>query len=150
MEKYEKDIKQLLHRAGAKLLRRKRHQIYRLQSGENFVQACTPSDWRRSRNALGVLKRILKPHPDGDGNHAMVPAQPDPEPQKLRRRLPDWEPRAKGEVRIPSLGGNRRAQREKKSKFIPLSEMFTTWLTPLSFPLLWWSLDVCGPNSRAS
>jgi hypothetical protein len=37
LEKYQKEIEQLLHRTGAKLLRRRRHEIYRLQSGRNFV-----------------------------------------------------------------------------------------------------------------
>ena len=143
MEKYEKEINQLLHRTGAKLLRRKRHQIYRLQSGGNFVQASTPSDWRRSRNSLGVLKRILTPHPDQDENKATVPARPDPEPQKLRRSLPNWEPRAKGEVRIPSLGGDRRAQEKRNRGSFPVRNVYDL-VDAAELSPLWWSLDVCG------
>jgi hypothetical protein len=133
LEKYEKEIEQLLHTTGAKLLRRKRHEIYRLQSGGNFVQASTPSDWRRSRNSLGVLRRILKPHPDQDGNNAIVPAQPDTEPQKLHRSLPNWEPRARAEsrfLRSAVIAGHKRKEIEIHSQ----SVVFTTWLMPLSFP----------------
>jgi hypothetical protein len=143
LEKYQKEIRQLLHRTGAKLVRGNRHQIYRLQSGENFVQACTPSDWRRSRNSLGVLKRILKPHPDQDGNNAMVLAQPAPEPRKPRRSLPNWEPRAKGEVRIPSLGGDRRAQEKRNRDSFPVRNVYDL-VDAAELSPLWWSLDVCG------
>ena len=143
MEKYEKEIEQLLHTTGAKLLRRKRHEIYRLQSGGNFVQASTPSDWRRSRNSLGVLRRILKPHPDQDGNKAMVPAQPDPEPQKLRRSLPNWEPRARAEVKIPALGGDRRAQEKRNRDSFPIRSVYDL-VNAAELSPLWWSLDLCG------
>jgi hypothetical protein len=144
LEKYQKEIEQLLHRTGAKLLRRKRHEIYRLQSGGNFVQASTPSDWRRSRNSLGVLRRILSPHPDQGGNDAVAPARPDPEPQKkLRRSLPNWEPRAKAEVRIPSLGGNRQAQEKTNRGSFPVRDVYDLVDAAELCPL-WWSLDVCG------
>lgn len=143
MEKYEKEIKQLLHTTGAKLLRRKRHQIYRLQSGQNFVQASTPSDWRRSRNSLGVLRRILKPDPDQDGNNAVVPARAAREPRKLRSNLPNWEPRARGEVRIPSLGGNRGAQEKTNRASFPFRNVYEL-IDAADLSPLWWSLDVCG------
>jgi hypothetical protein len=144
LEKYEKEIEQLLHRTGAKLLRRKRHEIYRLQSGGNFVQASTPSDWRRSRNSLGLLKRMLKPHRDQVGNDAVAPACPAPGPQKkLRRSLPNWEPRVKAEVRIPSLGGNRRAEEKANRNSFPVRSVYDLVDAAELCPL-WWSLDVCG------
>lgn len=144
LEKYQKEIEQLLHRTGAKLLRRKRHQIYRLQSGENFVQASTPSDWRRSRNSLGVLKRILRPHPDQGGNDAVAPPRPDPENQKkLRKSLPNREPRPKAEVRIPSLGGSRRAQEKTNRDFFHVRNVYDL-VDAAELSPLWWSLDVCG------
>jgi len=142
LEKYEKEIEQLLHTTGAKLLRRKRHEIYRLQSGGNFVQASTPSDWRRSRNSLGVLRRILKPHPDQDGNNAIV-AQPDTEPQKLHRSLPNWEPRARAEVKIPALGGDRRAQEKRNRDSFPIRSVYDL-VNAAELSPLWWSLDLCG------
>jgi hypothetical protein len=144
LEKYQKEIEQLLHRTGAKLLRRKRHEIYRLQSGGNFVQASTPSDWRRSRNSLGVLRRILSHHPDQGGNDAVAPARPDPEPQKkLRRSLPNWEPRAKAEVSIPSLGSNRQAKEKTNRGSFPVRDVYDLVDAAELCPL-WWSLDVCG------
>ena len=144
MEKYQKEIEHLLHRTGAKLLRRKRHEIYRLESGGNFVQASTPSDWRRSRNSLGVLRRILKPHPDQGGNDAAAPARPAAEPQeKLRRSLPNWEPREKAEVRIPSLGGSRPSQEKTNRGSFPVRSIYDLVDAAELCPL-WWSLDVCG------
>ena len=144
MEKYQKEIEQLLQRTGAKLLRRKRHEIYRLESGRNFVQACTPSDWRRSRNALGVLRRILRPHPDQGGNDAGAPGRPGPEPQKkLRGSLPNREPRPKAEVRIPTLGGNRPSQEKTNRGSFPLRSVYDLVDAAELCPL-WWSLDVCG------
>ncbi len=144
LDKYQKEIEQLLYSTGAKLLRRRRHEIYRLQSAGNFVQSSTPSDWRRSRNSLGVLRRILRPHPDQGGNDAVAPARPDPEPQKkMRRSLPNWEPRAKAEVRIPSLGGNRRVQEKTNRGSFPLRSVYDLVDAAELCPL-WWSLDVCG------
>lgn len=114
-----------------------------MQSGGTFVQASTPSDWRRSRNSLGILKRILNPRPDQDGNNAIVPAQPELEPQKLRRSLPNWEPRAKGEVRIPSLGANRRAHEKTNRDSFPIRSVYDL-VEAAEISPLWWSLDVCG------
>jgi hypothetical protein len=93
---------------------------------------------------LEVLKRILRPHPDQGGNDAVAPARPDPEPQKkLRRSLPNWEPRAKAEVRIPSLGGNRRAQEKTNRDSFHVRGVYDLVEAAELCPL-WWSLDVCG------
>ena len=49
-----------LKRAGAVLVRRKNHQVWRLPNGRRYVMAQTPSDRRAGRNQAAVLKRLIK------------------------------------------------------------------------------------------
>lgn len=48
----------LLH--GGRLVRRRKHNIYRFPNGLSFVFAATPSDTRSWQNALAGLKRLLR------------------------------------------------------------------------------------------
>ena len=48
-----------LKRIGAVLIRQKRHQVWRLPDGRNYVMAQTPSDWRAQQKQISVLRRML-------------------------------------------------------------------------------------------
>ena len=41
MEKFEKEIGSLLHSVGAESIPKRRHEVYRLPDGRNFVQSGT-------------------------------------------------------------------------------------------------------------
>ena len=53
-------IQQQLKRAGAVLVRQRKHQIWRLPDGRNFVMAATPSDGRATANQVQQLRRMLR------------------------------------------------------------------------------------------
>jgi hypothetical protein len=53
-------ILEQLKRAGAVLVRRKNHQVWRLPNGRRYVIAQTPSDRRAGRNQAAVLKRLMR------------------------------------------------------------------------------------------
>lgn len=52
-------VTQLLRECGAVLKRRRKHEVYELPNGKNFVRASTPSDRRADLNSLSDLKRQL-------------------------------------------------------------------------------------------
>ena len=56
---------------------------------------------------------------------------------------PIGSPRAKGEVRIPSLGGDRRAQEKGNRASFPVRNVYDL-VDAAELSPLWWSLDVCG------
>jgi hypothetical protein len=57
------EIAVLLRNADATLVRRRKHEIYRLRCGRIFVRSCTPSDCRSEKNSLSVLKRLVREVP---------------------------------------------------------------------------------------
>lgn len=60
MDSRLKEILSILSDVGAVVVRQRKHQVYRLPSGETFVVAATPSDGQHAyANALGDLKRRL-------------------------------------------------------------------------------------------
>ena len=52
-------ITEELKRIGAVLIRQKRHQVWRLPDGRNYVMAKTPSDWRAQQKQISALRRML-------------------------------------------------------------------------------------------
>jgi hypothetical protein len=54
------EIDQLLHRAEARLIRQRKHHVYRLKSGRLFVRPSTPSDHRGLRNNLSILRKLVR------------------------------------------------------------------------------------------
>jgi len=50
----------LLRKHGAKLVRHKKHKIYRLPDGRNFVESSTPSDVNAYKNGYHTLIRLLR------------------------------------------------------------------------------------------
>lgn len=53
------EIKRLLKNDGAVLLRKNKHQIWKLSTGQRFVCPVSGSDCRGARNALASLKKCL-------------------------------------------------------------------------------------------
>lgn len=53
-------LERALREAGAVLVRRKRHNVWRLPSGRMFVSAQSPSDRRAEHNALRDLRAALR------------------------------------------------------------------------------------------
>lgn len=53
-------VSELLESCGAVLKRRRKHEVYELPNGQNFVRASTPSDRRSDLNNLTDLKHQLK------------------------------------------------------------------------------------------
>lgn len=58
-----KAIRGELKRAGAVLIRWKKHDVYRLPNGRKFTLAKTASDQRSEQNHLTDLRRALKAAP---------------------------------------------------------------------------------------
>lgn len=53
------EVDLLLKNAGAVLIRKRKHEVWRLPDGRNFVRAQTPSDKKADVNSLTDLKKIL-------------------------------------------------------------------------------------------
>lgn len=53
------EIERLLKNDGAVLKRDRKHLVWELANGKNFVQSKTPSDSHTSRNQLSELRRLL-------------------------------------------------------------------------------------------
>lgn len=51
-------LKQALESVGAKLKRDKKHRVYELPNGKNFVIPSTPSDTRADLNAISDLRKV--------------------------------------------------------------------------------------------
>jgi hypothetical protein len=65
-----KDVEELIRKHGGKLVRAKKHHVWRFPDGRNFVMSNTPSDIRADRNNimnlykfLGIEREIIK-NPD--------------------------------------------------------------------------------------
>jgi hypothetical protein len=55
----ESEVQRLLAESGAVLSRDRKHEIWSLPNGRNFVRPKTPSDFRSARNSLSDLRREL-------------------------------------------------------------------------------------------
>jgi len=77
LDKHKKRINALLRDSGAELIRQKKHKIYRLTDGRNFVQPSTPSDTNAYRNGERDLIRLLSNLPKQDAKRTTAR---DPEP----------------------------------------------------------------------
>jgi hypothetical protein len=76
MDKFEKQIQEMLRTSGASLVRRKRHQVWCLPNGRNIVHSSSGSDHLGVRNAVADLRRLLKqgiaPHGEANGSSSMA------------------------------------------------------------------------------
>jgi hypothetical protein len=52
-------VKELLKECGAVMLRKSKHEIWRLPNGQKFIVPISPSDKRTEANQLSDLKRLL-------------------------------------------------------------------------------------------
>ncbi len=104
MDKHDREFARLLDQSGARLIRKRRHAIYRLPSGGNIVCSATPSSWSASRKRVRDLRHIIR----NQVNASAVPEKPEPHPSKsvskhVRNIQQNWDARSEAEVRIPSL-----------------------------------------------
>lgn len=53
-------IEKLLQLCGAILIRKRKHRVYKLPNGRNFVIAATTSDCRAQANQMAELRRQLR------------------------------------------------------------------------------------------
>jgi hypothetical protein len=71
------EVSRLLEESGAVLVRRKKHLVYRLPNGQNFISPKTPSDHRNAVNQLSNLRRALAMEPASSNQTQQPPAQGD-------------------------------------------------------------------------
>lgn len=71
-------VNKLLSQAGAVLLRKRKHEIWRLPNGQNFVRASTSSDQRAEHNNLSDLRHTL-------GAVKSTATQGERRPKRLKR-----------------------------------------------------------------
>jgi hypothetical protein len=63
-----RELLQLLRANGFRLVRHRKHQIFRHSaSGRNFVVAASPSDFRAELNVRAELRRFLRANASGGG-----------------------------------------------------------------------------------
>jgi hypothetical protein len=90
-----KDVEELLSQHGGKLVRQKKHHVWKLPDGRIFVMAATPGDIRAERNNmanlynfLGVEKEIIK-NPDRRPKPGV--GRPKPASTAGDVKLRDWK-----------------------------------------------------------
>jgi len=114
MDKFEKQIREMLGTSGARLVRRKRHQVWRLPNGRNFVHPTSGSDHLGVRNAVADLRRLLTrrlaPHGGvNDSSSAAIESA-----HRGRFHVPNRPERADGIVVFPtSRAESKRAVRPR-------------------------------------
>lgn len=90
-------VLRIIHENGGRLVRQKRHLVFRFPDGRKFVVPKTPSDLRAWRNSLSILMRLLgvrKGQPRvirRDGNPNSVPlsnGQPELAPKRKHANDP--------------------------------------------------------------
>jgi hypothetical protein len=102
MDKFEKQIQEMLRTSGASLVRRKRHQVWRLPNGRRFVHSSSGSDHLGVRNAAADLRRLLTQRlaPHGEAND---PSSVGTEPaHRGKFHAPNRPQRADGIVVFPT------------------------------------------------
>lgn len=76
----EQSVSEMLTNAGAVLLRNRKHEVWQLPNGKQFVRAKTPSDFRADANNASVLRRLLN-----DNNGPLRPPVAAEQPQKAEQ-----------------------------------------------------------------
>jgi hypothetical protein len=144
MNKYEKNIRELLHESGAVLVRDRRHKVFRLEDGQNFITSKTPSTQGAARESLATLRRLLD-H-SRLRTEAMATESPtEPRQGQLPRFVtPNNPQRERGEVTIPKLLPIDRSNNiEGRSGSIWLRNLIEV-LMAADQSDRFWDLDPCG------
>jgi hypothetical protein len=143
----EKQIGELLHTAGARLIRNSRHPVYRFPNGRNFVTASTPSDNRDARNTLAELRRVLASHAQlAEAAPKLVQLCDVTEKPRPRVRIPNRPPRETVEDQVirfhqQSSGREQETHAQQPAKsFTDLEDVFGNVAAAPGF----WDLDTCG------
>lgn len=74
---------------GGRLVRRKRHLVFRFPDGRKFVAPKTPSDLRAWRNSLSVLMRFLRT-PKGGASMRVKGGAGSTPGMRSRRQRTNW------------------------------------------------------------
>ena len=69
------EVARLLDESGAVLVRHKKHLVYRLPNGQNFISPKTPGDHRTAVNQLSNLRRALAIEPASPNQTQQPPPQ---------------------------------------------------------------------------
>jgi hypothetical protein len=69
------EVSKLLEQSGAVLVRHKKHLVYRLPNGQNFISPKTPGDRRNAVNQLSNLRRALAAEPASSNQTQQPPPQ---------------------------------------------------------------------------
>ena len=142
MDKFERQLKEMMHASGATLVRDGRHIVFRVGTEDTFIMSKTPSDRRSSRIALATYKRIIN-------RDRVLVESPEPseklpaETAKQRTTpIPNNPPCEHAEVVIPSLDvlPERALSRVPDGRFSTVIEV----LAAADKSDLFWALDPCG------
>jgi hypothetical protein len=145
MNKYEKNIRELLHASGAVLVRDGRHKVFRLEDGHNFVTSKTPSAQGAARKSLATLMRLLR----DDGRvgtvtttaESTILSKQEPSRRFVIRNNPQRE---RGEITFSRLSPNEGlALIERRYSSIPIRNIVEV-LMAADRSDLFWALDPCG------
>jgi hypothetical protein len=144
MNKYEKNIRELLHESGTVLVRDGRHKVFRLEDGQNFITSKTPSTQGAARESLATLRRLL------DHSRQRTPAVPPESPmepiqgQVPRFVTPNNPERERGEVTIPKLSPSDHSTNIKgRDASIGIKNIIEV-LMAADQSDRFWDLDPCG------
>lgn len=146
MQKHDKQISELLYTAGAHLIRKNSHQVYRFPNGRNFVTAATPSDRRASRNSLADLRRILEAQSAAVEEAApQIDISPDDEQPKPRVRIPNRAPHEAIDMSVVSFHDGPSVARDANPSKSPIAfeSIYDVLDTVYEVPSFW-ELDTCG------
>ncbi len=144
MNKYEKNLRELLHASGAVLVRDGRHKVFRLEDGQNFVTSKTPSAQGAARRSLATLRRLRD-----RGRSVTVPttaesailSEHEPSPRFVTPNNPQRE---RGKISIPKLSpSDDLAQIERRDASIRMKNIIEV-LMAADRSELFWELDPCG------
>jgi hypothetical protein len=145
MNKYEKNIRQLLHASGTILVRDGRHKVFRMEDGQNFITSKTPSTQGAARESLATLRRLLD---RSRLRTAKVEAEPPNElrpGQAPRFVTPNNPERERGEVTIPKLSPSGHSANIKGGRDAPIGvRNIVEVLMAADQSDRFWNLDPCG------
>lgn len=149
MQNPEKQIDDLLQDAGAKLIRKSRHAVYRFPNGRNFITPATPSDRRWAHNSLSDLRRILAAQSSKEEESSLgpvlVPAATTLE--KERVRVPNRVQHEKSTMPVLTFASDKADTATKPPTSTVRSATFDSVETLLDIVYevdSFWELDTCG------